>query len=104
MISPHKIIYIFSFNLIVISSGLKDPYSNMVSGQATSSGVVDNDEDDDDDDQDFTFKRRCKTVVAIPDRLDVQELLFNLSIQILLLMGTDFKDKPYFAFCSAVIS
>ncbi|KAL9984057.1 hypothetical protein ACROYT_G006313 [Oculina patagonica] len=45
-------------------SGLKDPYSNMVSRQVTPSGVFTN---DDDDEQDFSFKRRCKTVVAIPD-------------------------------------
>lgn len=48
---------------------MKDPYSNMVAGQATPSGVFDN--DDEDRDQDFTVKKCCKTVVAIPDRLDV---------------------------------
>lgn len=37
----------------------------MVAGQATPSGVFDN--DDEDRDQDFTVKKCCKTVVAIPD-------------------------------------
>ena len=60
----------FLFNVIFNSSGLKDPYSNMVSGQATPSGVIVNGDhdDDDDDDEDFTFKRRCKPLVAVPDR------------------------------------
>lgn len=55
--------------IFINSSHLKDPYSNMVAGQATPSGVFDN--DDEDRDQDFTVKKCCKTVVAIPDRLDV---------------------------------
>ncbi|KAJ7392362.1 Telomeric repeat-binding factor [Desmophyllum pertusum] len=46
-------------------SGLKDPYSNMVTGRAGPSGV--NGNVDDNDDQDFTVTKRCKTVVAIPD-------------------------------------
>jgi len=41
----------------------------MVAEQATPSGVFEN--DDEDKDQDFTVKKSCKTVVAIPDRLDV---------------------------------
>ena len=47
---------------------MKDPYSNMVAGQATPSGVFDN--DDEVKDQDVAVKKRCKSVVAIPDRLD----------------------------------
>ena len=67
----------FVFNVFFKSSGLKDPYSNMVSGQATPSGVIVNGDhdDDDDDDEDFAFKRRRKPVVAVPDRWDVQECL-----------------------------
>jgi len=47
---------------------LKDPYSSMVAGQATPSGVIA--DDNEDDDQDLTVKKHCKLVVAIPDRLD----------------------------------
>ena len=73
---------VFHFKLILInSSGLNDEYSAMVAEKAGPSRVKnghgDNDEDhvEDDDDDDFTFKRRCKPVVAIPDRLDVHEFL-----------------------------
>ena len=59
----------FNFIIFIKSSDLKDPYSKMVAGQATPSGVIVN--DDEDNDQDFTVKKHCKTMVAIPDRLDV---------------------------------
>lgn len=59
-------IFFFNFIIFINSSGLKDPYSNMVAGQVTPSGVIVNDNNG--DDQDFTVKKRCKTVVAIPDR------------------------------------
>lgn len=61
----------------IASSGLKDPYSDMVAGEAGPSRInknsndnkVDDDGDDDyNDDDNLTFKRRCKPVVAIPDR------------------------------------
>ena len=60
---------------------MKDQYSNMIAEKAGSSRINDDaddydDNDDDDDvndddqsDQDFIVNRRCKTVVAIPDRL-----------------------------------
>ena len=66
----HAEIWLFTFNFIIVinSSDLKDPYSNMVAGQATPSGVFDNDEEG--KDQDLTDKKHCKSVVAIPDRLD----------------------------------
>lgn len=46
-------------------SDLKDPYSNMVAGQATPSGVFDNDGEG--KEQDLAGKKCCKLVVAIPD-------------------------------------
>ena len=63
-------LFSFFFNVIIVvnSSDLKDPYSNMVAGQATPSGVFGNDIEG--KDQDLTVKKHCKSVVAIPDRLD----------------------------------
>lgn len=67
----------FSFSIILLlllllyffnRSNLKDPYSSMVAGQATPSGVIV--DDNEDDDQHLTVKKHCKLVVAIPDRLD----------------------------------
>ena len=62
--------FLFFFNVIIVvnSSDLKDPYSNMVAGQATPSGVFGNDNEG--KDQDLTVKKHCKSVVAIRDRLD----------------------------------
>ena len=43
----------------------------MVAGEDGPSRIKnnsDNDDDDDEDDDNFVFKRRCKPVVAIPDR------------------------------------
>ena len=57
-----------TFIIVINSSDLKDPYSNMVAGQATPSGVFD--KDDEGKDQDLAGKKCCKLVVAIPDRLD----------------------------------
>lgn len=59
---------------------MKDQYSDMITEKAGSSRINDDaddhDDNDDDDvndddqsDQDIIVKRRCKTVVAIPDRL-----------------------------------
>ena len=51
------------------SSGLKDAYTDIVAGPSKINNNGDSGDDDDDDDDDtFVFKRRCKPVVAIPDR------------------------------------
>lgn len=62
------ICYYYYYCIFLNRSNLKDPYSSMVAGQATPSGVIV--DDNEDDDQHLTVKKHCKLVVAIPDRLD----------------------------------